>query len=285
MSEPQPQPQADADPSGAPAISEVDTLKVRIQSLEDELRAHHEHRAKEQELVQERSAAIHRLESAKNAVAACKGDLSDIEARIAALITKGAAGVQTSLFPEAGEPVDVAPWEQVLPKVLDDSVRILDPADPELPKMAAVSLALLADEVMRAEKRQIPATVTAYGRAYIVTDLWKNDAGAMRANVVPLYTKDEWQQLAEDKFGRAVEGFDQSDEAKEHRTRGGRWCGLVVRTGRKVWVVGPQEHALHFVHQPAEPAEPIAGPGHQDGDPAASEGVAVVDDEPEEVQA
>lgn len=60
----------------------------------------------------------------------------------------------------------------------------------------------------------------------------------------PLFTKDEWQQLHEAAYGRAVEDFDQNDEAKATRTAGGADCGRVVKVGAKKFVLGPESHGL-----------------------------------------
>jgi hypothetical protein len=86
-------------------------------------------------------------------------------------------------------------------------------------------------------------TVSAYEREYLVIE----GAGGgpdFQYLALPLYTKDEWQQLYEARFGRCVEGIDQTEDAKTQRQIGGEFCGKVVKLGRKKAVIGPVDDAL-----------------------------------------
>lgn len=86
-------------------------------------------------------------------------------------------------------------------------------------------------------------TVSAYEREYLVIE-GAGDGPDFQYLALPLYTKDEWQQLYEARFGRCVEGIDQTDEAKAQRQTGGEFCGKVVKIGRKKAVIGPVDDAL-----------------------------------------
>lgn len=255
-------------PPEIPTQREAD-LQRRLTAAEERLRYYEERRGLEQALLAERDSAISSIESAKNAKASAQKDLAEAEAKIAALLKSpppqafestpiGQAIAEASQGAPAVPPP--TPWESILPAVPADSVRLLDAsAGDELPTVDALCGALLAPQAMMGGKRVVKQSVQVYGTPWIVTHLWKDEAsGACRANVVRLYTKDEYQQTHEAKYGRAVGDFDQSDEAKAQRQVGGEWCGLVVKVSRKVYVVGPQADALHLAYCPPEPAQEAA---------------------------
>lgn len=256
-------------------------LRARIVALEDELRGHRDLRAQEQDLLSRRNAALHAIEGAKARLTSEKKGLAEVEEQIAALLAQG-PGVQTTLFAE--EPAAPAPaltpaWADILPAVPPEQVRVVEAsAGAELPTVDAVVSALVSPQAMSGEKRA-PAHVEAYGAPWLVSALWQEEGtGAVRANILRCYTKDEYSQLHEARFGRAVADFDQSDDARDLRQLGGPWCGLVVKLGRKTYVVGPQTDALHLVYQPAGTAAddraPIPGPGsvQDEGEGAGEEG-------------
>lgn len=266
----------DAVPTNPEPAPEIPTqreadLQRRLTAAEERLRYYEDRRNMEQSLLAERDSAISSIESAKNAKASAQKDLAEVEAKIAALLKSPVpqAFDQTPIGrviseAQAGtEPVPpVLGWTKVLPEVPAESVRLLVGVGDELPTVDAILGAELAPQAMEGEKRALKAaqTVTCYGTPWLVTKLWQDEEmGALRANVVPLLTKDEWQQGHEEKYGRAVADFDQSDEAKDQRQRGGLWCGLVVKVGRKAFVVGPQEQAMHLAYDPPE-AEQDAQP-------------------------
>lgn len=60
----------------------------------------------------------------------------------------------------------------------------------------------------------------------------------------PVLTKDEWQQLHEEEYGRPLKDFDQNDEAKATRQAGGEDCGRLVRVSRSLCVLGPEKHGI-----------------------------------------
>jgi len=234
----------------AELILEVASLKERIVLFEGR-------REKEQSLLSQRDASIHAIEGAKARVAAEKQGLAEIEEQIAALLREPLP-VPFGETP-IGKAIDDAkasatPWESVLPSVSPEQVRILDAsAGEELPTVDALASALLTDTEMAGEVRKVK-TVMVYGTPWIVTHYWwDGKKGLARANTVRLYTKDEWSQLHEAQFGRAVQVFDQTDEAKSQRQFGGIYCGLVVKVGKKSYVVGPQKDALHLAYAPPEP--------------------------------
>lgn len=136
------------------------------------------------------------------------------------------------------------------------------------------------------EKPPAVVTVDAYDRPHFVIGLLPGatqgdaeDGGyphipAWQAqwHLQPLYSKDEWQQLFEEQFGRAVKGFDQGDEAQAARQLGGIDCGRVVKVGRKEWVVGPRSQLLVLTtgEEPAASAPTDDEPPRPTGKDAAA---------------
>lgn len=229
---------------------------LALKKKDDELAAHKTYHQQEQQLLNAIKAAEATLESKKGAVQAAKADL---EASHEALAAHVAGGVQTSFLeqPKKDEakpgtaPTIAADWAKVLPPVDAKGVRVF-PA-PGCPQQKDVTTSLIQPETMNAERRKIETPVQAWGIPWIVSALWiEEKTGASRANLLPLLTKDEWQQINEAEYGRAVEVFDQTNEARHLRQKGGPWCGLVVRCGRQVYVVGPQSSAVHVVHPAPE---------------------------------
>lgn len=231
---------------------------LALKKKDDELSAHKLYHQQEQQLLNEIKAAEATLESKKGAVQAAKADL---EASHEALAAHVAGGVQTPFLdaPKKEEKPGTAPtiapeWAKVLPAVDPKGVRVFPAAG--CPQQTVVVNSLIHPQVMQQEKRKIDNPVEAFGINWIVSALWiEEKTGASRANLLPLLSKDEWQQINEANYGRAVDTFDQSDDAKHLRQKGGPWCGLVVRSGRQVFVVGPQSSAVHVVH-PAPEAAP-----------------------------
>lgn len=92
------------------------------------------------------------------------------------------------------------------------------------------------------------------GSRYLIRESSSDDK---RWFAQPVHTKDEWQQLCEATYGRAIEDFDQSDEAKDTRQKGGPDCGRVVKAGRAKAVLGPESMGLVIVveHPPEQATE------------------------------
>lgn len=293
---------ADAVPSNPEPPPEIPSAKEaaltsEVAQLKERLRYFEERREKEQHLLSERDSALAAIEGAKARVAAEKKGLAEVEEEIAALLKEpmpmpmrfehtpiGQVIAEAATALAAPEPPPVPAWESLLPAVGPESVKLLDAAaGEELPTVDALCGALLAPQAMMGGKRATKQAVQVYGTPWIVTHLWKDEAtGACRANVVRLYTKDEYQQTHEAKYGRAVGDFDQSDEAKAQRQVGGEWCGLVVKVGRKVYVVGPQADALHLAYLPPEPT-PAAVDAPAD-EPGSDDAPQDVQDEQDEDQ-
>lgn len=232
---------------------------LALKKKDDELAAHKTYHSQEQQILNEIKAAEATVESKKGALQAAKADL---EAAHEALAAHVAGGVQTSFLDapkmnevKPGTAPTIAPeWDKVLPPVDPKGVRVFPSTG--CPQQKDVTTGLIQPETMNAEKRKIENPVMAWGIPWIVSALWiEEKTGASRANLLPLLTKDEWQQINEADYGRAVDGFDQTDDARHLRQKGGPWCGLVVRSGRQVFVVGPQSSAVHIVH-PAPEAAP-----------------------------
>lgn len=277
------QPPAEAQPTDAPAATEAApeipsqdeveaSLRARIGQLEYELRQYKSRREEEEALLSRRNATLHAIEGAKARLTSEKKTLAEIEEEIAALLASspkdfaetplGEALSKGEFAPKPEEP-KLAGWADVLPLVGEESLRMLVGVGDELPSPERVCSALLPPEAMTGEARKLAdgQTVTCYGKPWIVSHLWnaEDGSGTLRANVLPLYTKDEWQQLHEAKFGRFVVDFDQSDEAKSQRQQGGDYCGLSVKIGRKTLIVGPQCDALHLAYDAPEEGQDEEG--------------------------
>lgn len=252
-------------------------LERELAQVKAQLRAFEERREKEADLLSQRDAALASIEAAKNRVAAHKQELAEVEEHIASLLREPMPKPfeETPIgkaIAAASDPAQPGAWESMLPAVAPESVRLLTAAaGDELPTVDAICAAILPAQAMEGENRKIKSTQTVqvYGTPWIVTAIWKDEStGSMRANVVRLYTKDEWAQLHEAMFGRCVPDFDQSEDAGEQRKQGGPWCGLVVKVGRAVFVVGPQKDALHLVYD----APTITDEQHQQALAAADAG-------------
>ncbi|MFM2089551.1 MAG: hypothetical protein RLZZ127_40 [Planctomycetota bacterium] len=230
---------------------------LELKRKDDELAAHKKYHSEEQMLLNEIKSAEATVESKKGALQAAKEDLASAHEALAAHV---AGGVQTTFIPEPKKDAKADPaagvaqeWAKILPPVDPKSVRVW-PAK-GCPDQKTITTGQTMPEAMKQEKRKVEP-IEAFGIPWIVSALWiEEKTGSSRANLLPLLTKDEWQQLHEKTLGRAVEGFDQTDDAKHLRQKGGAWCGLVVRHGRQVYVVGPQSSAVHVVHPAPVPAE------------------------------
>lgn len=94
-----------------------------------------------------------------------------------------------------------------------------------------------------------------------------------RVFLQPVVTRDTWQQVYEEKYGRALVDFDQTDEAKEIRQAGGEDCGRPVKVGRLACVMGPESEGLVIVAVAAPAADAPTDPEH-----AAEDGAPTGDD-------
>lgn len=246
-----------------------DALRHELAVLRERLHAFEKRREAEQALLSNRDAILHELEGCKNRTSAKKQELSETEEKIAALLRQPmpTKWEDTPIGRAIGDtkeptPPPAMPWKEVLPQISEDRMRMLgDDTKGELPTVDAICGALMDPKAMAGEKRTVAQTVECYGTPNIVTHLWKDpQTGACRAHVVPLCTKDEFQQLHEKKYGRAVKDFDQNDESKVQRQHGGEFCGLMVKANRKTYVVGPQDTALHLAYLPPDKATDAKGP-------------------------
>lgn len=109
--------------------------------------------------------------------------------------------------------------------------------------------------------------VTVTGVDYIVRDVRDDNT---RFFLQPVVSKDVWQQIYEEKFGRCIESFDQNDEAKTMRIAGGEDCGRVVKNGRSKVVIGPESDGLVIFES--------TGPQTPDSEPDAKQRASGDDD-------
>jgi hypothetical protein len=117
---------------------------------------------------------------------------------------------------------------------------------------------LILDEIRRGSVVSVSdKTIYAFEREYVVID--GTQVEPLHYLALPLYRQagstNEWADLGhEAKYGRCVEGVDQTEEAKGQRQTGGEFCGKVVKVGRKKCVVGPMSDALVIAVQEVTPA-------------------------------
>lgn len=69
-------------------------------------------------------------------------------------------------------------------------------------------------------------------------------------DLLPLLSPIEWEQRLAETYGPAL--FDLTDDvavgAKEQRQAGGEFCGIVVKFGRKKYVIGPVTEAIRLIY-------------------------------------
>jgi hypothetical protein len=247
--------------------NEIQVLREALDSALVEVDFFRNRKKKEEQLISRRNSCLYGIEEAKNSLASKKKALAEVEEEIAALLQQDtkpwsetpigkdvskAKEEATAPAPEkAPEKAPEAPeWQSVLPPVDPSAVRVInDTKEGELPNLDAILNGLITDQEMQGEKRSTKKAITCYGSLWLVTQVWSGQDGSVRANVVGLFTKDEWNQIFTEEYGRPVDDFDQSPEAKDQRQKGGKWCGLVVKVGKKVYVVGPQKSAMQLVHE------------------------------------
>ena len=256
--------------------------KEELAKKDDELRAYKVRVTKEHELASEVQACEADLESAKAEVSAAKERLAEAHSKLAIFVRGEVQTSFIKEEPEANDGHKTA-YEQGYGAFQPGKAEAVNPypQDPQssdwyrgyrAAKQAAgvpvsaewvtaglspftqvdadsASEALVAEgelvELRRGETLNLDhRTITAYERQYLVIDHDGLDEKTGHFLALPLYTKDEWQQLHEAKFGRSVEGIDQTNEAANHRQQGGEFCGRVVKLGRKKAVVGPIKEGL-----------------------------------------
>lgn len=107
-------------------------------------------------------------------------------------------------------------------------------------------------------------TVSLFERDYLVMA----DArgfGPESFQCLPLYSKDEWASMGhEAKYGRCVDGVDQTTEARDQRQAGGEFCGKVVKFCRSKAVIGPVDEAIWLACE--DVATPAADEPEPEGD-------------------
>lgn len=255
------------------------TAEERVGKLQDELTAHKAHAAKEQLLLSTIRAREAQVEATKGALNTAKKRLEEAHEDLAAHCAGGVQTKHPDLQPkpapnleqtarekgrsayDQGQALSANTYQEGTPERDEWCVgwRLQRMAKREpvpghklgLTADAMEEVRLLSGELGVSEKAPSVAdkTVDAFDRAHLVIDAvcLGNDEDAdapRRFLLLPIYTKDEWQQIHEAKFGRAVEGFDQGDEAKAKRIQGGPDCGRVVTMGKKRGVIAPLSDAV-----------------------------------------
>lgn len=250
------------------ALTEVEQLRLDVERLTRELRAHQDREAKEKEAAGMVRAAEHELEGAKAHVAAIKEKLAKANQELAAIVMGGA---QTSFLEKnpTFENLDDQPSSEAEKRWLGckqvEGTKAKVTFD-QLDEVCPVALS----SMIASEKPLAVDAVNLYGELPFMVAEQYDTAGFRCYACLPLLTKDEWQQLYEAKYGRAVEGFDQSDEAKAQRQLGGDDCGRVVKVGRKKLVVGPKEQALVVCFE--IDTDPVDAPPADDDSDSTNEG-------------
>ncbi len=174
------------------------------------------------------------------------------------------AGIPEDACPIDAEnnPAGVAMW-------LDgyrEQMRVQDGEHPALTQ--AIYASALADAQVDGflPRGEVPSvkTVSAFGRDNIVVGSFAvNDQATgtykhTRWHCVPLYSREDWNDLHAKEFGPAIEAADANDEAKATREAGGIDCGRTVKVGRKKLIVGSRREL--FILTTKEGDEPAKKP-------------------------
>lgn len=262
-------------------MAKDELAKLELAKRDDEIRAYKDRVAEEHRLVQLVRARESAVESAKAGVTAAKERLEEALQSMTAFLS---GSVQTDFREDADRAAvsgDMTAYEQGASAFSrgiafgacayeQDSEQwiewrrgwrlarmgTVEERDAKKLKLTASDLGdRLLEEGALAIGEKAPKigeiTVQCMERDWLVVDAADTQPGGkpcpVKFLILPIYSTDEWQQLCEADYGRAVDGFDQNDEAKARRTAGGIDCGRVVKLGRKKGVVGPLKHAITVV--------------------------------------
>ncbi len=237
-------------------LSPMEQLKQQVKKLQDELAAHRKRVDTEHSLSSQVRKRERELEAAKSVVGGCKQALADAIKELTDFLT---GGVQTS-HPDLQPPPALPPKEEpAAPSTepsrynlpVDQRIDVMDA--PEVYASKVIAKIMQADKPTKIDKK---AVVEVMGLPYLVRQGYPEEKPT-RFFLQSLKTKDEWAQLCEADFGRCVNGFDQSEEAKNQRQLGGEDCGRVVVVGQKKFVLGPERFGLVLVCEAAEKAAEI----------------------------
>lgn len=274
----------------APSVVVVDerdeqirSLKRKLRAARDELAAHQEREEREKELTGDITKASKDVEAAKEVLAGKKAALATAHEQLFLFASgdtqtshpalkgeddeEGDEDEQGRPAPVMAAPVVAAPAAPVAPAAVaaDATPAPVKPfehavaADQVVPDHGLDLLSLrarLRRDLPAAEKpHQIgPAVFECRGCQWLLRDVNDDETRWFAQRVL---SKDEWNQLHEKEFGMCVEGFDQNEEAKHHRTQGGEDNGRVVRVGKKKGVMGPEREGLVLTLPAAEVPAPF----------------------------
>lgn len=252
-----------------PRDEQIRNLKRKLRETRDELAAHQEREEREKELTGDITKASKDVEAAKEVLAGKKAALATAHEQLFLFASGDTQTSHPALKGEDDEEGDEDEQGRPAPVVhipippavaatvqaaQDAVVASLTPkpfehavaADQVVPDHGLDLLSLrgrLRRDLPAAEKpHQIgPAVFECRGCQWLLRDVNDDETRWFAQRVL---SKDEWQQLHEKEFGMCVEGFDQNEEAKHHRTQGGEDNGRVVRVGKKKGVMGPEREGL-----------------------------------------
>lgn len=256
-------------------IAKDELSKIEMGKLEDELRAHKDRVAEEHRLVQLVRSRESSVEAAKSGVTAAKERLEEALTQMTTFLS---GAVQTTLKQaqevtgnmtayeqgfsafSRGQTLDRCTYEVESDQWLEwrrgwrlARMATVEERDAKKLKLKADDLSgfLLEDGALTVGEKAPKITdivVNCLEHDWLVIDAVDTKPGAVPCPVkfllLPIFSIDEWQQLCEKDFGRAVDGFDQNNEAKARRTAGGPDCGRIVKVGRKKGVVAPMKNAI-----------------------------------------
>lgn len=245
-----------ATPAKAKKLTPMEALKEENKRLKDELAAHRKRVDTEHSLTAQVRRRERELEAAKSVVGGCKQALGDAIKELTDYLSGGVQTEHPDLTPKpALPPKEEAPAPTAEPARYNLPVdqRIAVDLKPEDLAGLVIRSIPQADKPTKIDKKLIHEFM---GMPYIVRQGYPEEKPT-RFFLQALKSKDEWQQLCEADFGRAVEGFDQSDEAKAQRQIGGEDCGRVVTVGQKKFVLGPERFGLVLVCEAAEKAAEV----------------------------
>lgn len=240
-------------------LSETELLKIENERLKKEIQALHE---KDQNL----KSLADDVKSKTEHWERCKEEAKEAnDKRIASMeaLAEAARGdAQTKIFDdEAGEDdeemIDFSERPKSKPQTLNAGTDHM----PVAGTFRAFTFAITREQLERcdfsnvreiepeAAKRKVGA-VTCMGDALytpINQHCYEDESGYF--DLLPLLVPIEWEQRLAEVYGPAlfdlVEG---NEEADERRRKGGEFCGVVVKHGRKKYVVGPNAEAIRLIY-------------------------------------
>ena len=241
-------------------LTELEQLRAEVLKLTDECAGLREKDRREKQAASEVRSCEADVEACKAELAAAKQRHADANKRLAAIVWGDAQQSHPELTPVEQAAAEAPPKRFDL--AIDQVIEIDE--DPATIAGLVVKAIVQGDKPTKIGKERIHEFM---GLPYLVRQGWPEE-NPHRFFLQRLNSKDEWQQLYEAEFGRSVDGFDQSDDARHQRQTGGDDCGRVIAVGQKKYVLAPERHGLVLlcpapvtVEEPTKPTGKDAAAG------------------------